>query len=113
MARYYMIVLSNPVAGREAEFDEWYDKTHVREVVSVPGYISGQRFRAVPVKGMPTPPMSYESYALYEIETDDIQKTVDGLMARNGTSELPIDGCFDLKGAFAMIIEPTGTPIRK
>jgi hypothetical protein len=113
MGIYRMIVLSNAEPGREKEFDKWYDETHVGEVVSVPGFVTGQRFRATKVKGLPTPPLAYDSFAIYEIETDDIQKTVSELMARNGTSALPISESFDLKGAFAMILEPTCELIRK
>ena len=39
----FYFVFSNPQAGREDEFNDWYDNVHVPEVLSVPGMISAQR----------------------------------------------------------------------
>ncbi len=38
------LVLSNPVAGKDDEFNEWYDNVHVRDVLSIPGMMSAQRY---------------------------------------------------------------------
>jgi hypothetical protein len=40
---YYQFVFSNPVEGQEAEFNRWYEKQHVPDVVSTPGFVSGLR----------------------------------------------------------------------
>lgn len=41
---YYLFVFSNPVAGREDEYNKWYDTQHAPDVVSVPGFVSAQRY---------------------------------------------------------------------
>jgi len=38
------LVLSNPTAGMEEEYNEWYDTVHVPEVLATPGMVSAQRF---------------------------------------------------------------------
>ncbi|HET6950210.1 MAG TPA: hypothetical protein VFI47_07540 [Acidimicrobiales bacterium] len=38
------LVFSNPVDGKEGEFNEWYDNVHVREVLATPGMVSAQRY---------------------------------------------------------------------
>jgi len=42
--RTLFLVLSNPVAGKEDEYNEWYDTVHVREVLATPGMLSAQRY---------------------------------------------------------------------
>ena len=36
MATYLMAVLTNPVEGREAEFNVWYSEQHVPDVLKIP-----------------------------------------------------------------------------
>lgn len=92
MQRYILVVHSNPVAGMEDEYNEWYEKFHLPEVLQVPGVVGAQRFmqNGEHVTG-DTPPRRYVS--IYEIETDDIQKTVEDLYAAalDMTETLSID----------------------
>jgi hypothetical protein len=44
MAKHVMLVHINPIAGRDAEFNEWYEKYHLKEIMEIPGFVSGQRF---------------------------------------------------------------------
>ena len=54
-------------AAREAEFNEWYDKTHLPDVLETPGYIRATRYENIePSEG------EAKYLALYEVETDDI-----------------------------------------
>jgi hypothetical protein len=41
---YYLYVLNDPVWGREAEYNNWYDHQHAPDVVSIPGFVSAQRY---------------------------------------------------------------------
>ncbi|WP_068154789.1 DUF4286 family protein [Rhodococcus phenolicus] len=43
--RTLYLVQSNPLTGRDDEFNEWYDTIHVPEVVATPGMVSAQRYR--------------------------------------------------------------------
>ena len=46
------LVFTNPVKGKEREFNEWYDTVHVPEVLGIPGVLSAQRFDVgVPAAG--------------------------------------------------------------
>lgn len=74
MAKYVLLAMTNPVAGRDAEFNEWYDKTAYPTYKSIPGLTPLGRFRAVDI-----PPMfpfqmknEFEYLSLYYFETDDI-----------------------------------------
>ena len=39
------MVFANGVEGREDEFNDWYENTHLAEVLQVPGFVSAQRFQ--------------------------------------------------------------------
>jgi hypothetical protein len=59
-----LIVLTDPVPGQEDEYNEWYTGTHLREVVSTPGFVAAQRFKLVHGNS----PHSY--LAIYEVDGD-------------------------------------------
>ena len=44
MAKHHLLAFPNPVAGREDEFNRWYDGQHLPDMLAVPGFVSGQRF---------------------------------------------------------------------
>jgi len=69
MARYLLTVESDCAeAGKEREFNEWYDNVHVPDVLEIPGVVRGTRYEALE----PAPGTS-KYFATYEVETDDIQ----------------------------------------
>lgn len=37
-------VFSNPIAGMDDEFNDWYDNVHLPDLLSIPGIVSAQRF---------------------------------------------------------------------
>lgn len=105
MAKYTLVVLSNPTAGKEAEFNEWYDKVHVPDVLRVPGFVAAQRFKLNGPQ-LNDAPRPHRYLALYEIDTDDIQASVDELRRRAGTIEMAISDAIDIKGVFATMFSP-------
>lgn len=103
MARYKMIVLTNPKPEREREFNEWYSNRHLQDVTAVPGFKSAQRFKL-------THPMGFEHKwqyaAIYEVETDDPEASVAELLGRQGSDAMIISEALDLDGAVAGLFEP-------
>ena len=74
------LVFSNPVPGKEDEFNEWYDTVHLPEVLATPGMRAAQRFRLLETdithnSVMPKPAHGY--LLVYELEGD-----VDAVMAQ-------------------------------
>ncbi len=68
MGKYVMVVQSQATAGRDAEYNDWYDTIHFPDICAIPGVKSGRRFEATPV-AMGQPGLRY--LAIYEVETDD------------------------------------------
>ena len=39
MAKHFFVALTNPVPGKEAEFNKFYDEIHVPDVLAAPGWV--------------------------------------------------------------------------
>jgi hypothetical protein len=110
MARYKMLVLSKPIEGNEAEYNDWYQNTHLKQVVALPGYISAQRFkRAVNMRGED----GYPYMALYEIEADDIDAAYKVLESAAGDGSIAVSQAFDYASVHASIYEPFGDVVNE
>ncbi len=68
MAKWIYVVATNCAdAAREAEFSEWYEKTHMPDVLESPGCIRATRYENIePLEG------EAKFFAVYDIEADDI-----------------------------------------
>jgi hypothetical protein len=83
MPKAVMIVYSRPSdPAREDDYNDWYDNVHLREVCDVPGFVSARRYRVSDVQSRPQEHGLPEYLAIYELESDDLQASVDELMAR-------------------------------
>lgn len=74
MGKHYLFHYANSKPGQENEFNEWYDGTHLGDVLAVPGMLAATRYRLEPVAARSTglpPPGEY--LAVYEFEGDPEQ----------------------------------------
>ncbi len=68
MAKCKLIALTTPVAGREADFHDWYQNVHLPELVRFPGMLGAQRYQlTAKLMGSDSNPW----LAIYDIEVDD------------------------------------------
>lgn len=91
LRKHVLVVLSNPVAGREDEFNAWYTGQHLPDVLRVPGFVAAQRFAFA---GEGEHPWKY--LAIYEVETADVAATLATLMARAGTPDMAISSAMSM-----------------
>jgi hypothetical protein len=71
MGRYLLLAFSDcKDPAREKEFNDWYDNMHVPDMLEVPGMISATRW----VGADPKEGQHRKYLAMYELETDDIEK---------------------------------------
>lgn len=94
MKTYTYIVLSNPVEGREDEYNDWYTNTHIVDVMKVPGLLSAQRFRLAPSQRR-DPPHAYRYLTIYEIDGSDLAGSLAVLKSQSGTAAMPVSDAFD------------------
>lgn len=80
MERHIVLVQNNPVEGREDEFNEWYTKEHLPDILRIDGWIAAQRFRMHEVQPSVSRPYPYRYLAIYEME-GDVQANLERLDA--------------------------------
>ena len=76
MTTLYM-VRSNPVDGKEAEFNRWYSDVHLAEVLQIEGFQTAQRFRMHPRQVQSHSTHAY--LAIYHIDSSDVEGTLENL----------------------------------
>jgi hypothetical protein len=101
MARHHLLAFTNPAAGREDEFNRWYDERHVPDLLAVPGFVSAQRFALTDATGQGKPGWTY--LALYELDTDDPDALMAEVRARLGTEAMPVSDTLDSATAGGLI----------
>jgi hypothetical protein len=116
MARYIMTVRSNPVAGREDEYNQWYDQFHVRELVQTPTLVAGQRYKLAPIE-MPDYPgyqkAKHRYMVVYEIETDSLEQTKQILWSPQNVGRIKQSTAFDSSNVDCQIYVPIGPRVAK
>jgi hypothetical protein len=106
MAKHTFLVLTNPVAGKEKEYNEWYTNQHIPDVVSVPGIVAAQRFKLADFQMGTGAPSPWKYLAIYEIETDDLKATFDAMQARIGTDQMVMTDALDMSSVGGFIYSP-------
>ena len=93
MAKHRLIVFTEAVAGREDEYNEWYNTAHLGDVVAVPGVVGAQRFKlAAMVNGqMPT-----RYLAIYDIDAEHPGKVIEEIYRVSGSAAMPLSPALDM-----------------
>ncbi|MGB1882952.1 MAG: hypothetical protein ACPHUF_03525 [Gammaproteobacteria bacterium] len=66
--KHVVVVLTEPVDGRDDEYNEYYENLHLDEVLQTTGWDNAQRFRLVDQQGIECP---HPYLAFYETEAED------------------------------------------
>ena len=99
MAHYIWMVLTNATPGTDEAFNRWYQEEHIPDLLRVPGILSAQRFKVTPrqmvnVNGAlamvdtTTENAPHRYMAIYNIETDDIERVLVDILSRAGTPDM-------------------------
>jgi hypothetical protein len=110
MPKYTFVVLTNPVAGKEDEYNKWYNGQHIPDILNIPGFAAAQRF-CVADHQMGSAPAKQKYLALYEIETDDLEATINELKSRQGTPEIVASDAIDMKDVVAVYFQPVAEKV--
>jgi hypothetical protein len=94
MARALYVVHSRPSSPeREEEYNTWYDEVHLADVCAVPGVIGARRYRLAGDESTSALP---PYLAVYEIDCDDPQDAIDGIMAGATNGTIPLSDALQL-----------------
>ena len=103
MPKQTFIVLSSPVAGREDEYNAWYDRYHMVEVVQFPGFVSAQRFR---VDASNSRRATHTYAAVYEVESDDPAQSLADMWRRMAEGRFTPSDAIDTTSFVALACTP-------
>ena len=107
-SHYLMVVLSNPTAGQEAEYNRWYDAEHVPDVLRVPGVLSARCFvRLTPARRSAALP---RYMVIYEVESADLSATRAEIIRRIRSGETRMSGAFENKTSITRFYSPGTLP---
>lgn len=96
MGKFLMVVTSAAKEGRDDEYNAWYDSTHLADICSIPGVVSGRRYDAIPATPNPQPA---PYLAIYEIETDDPASVLGEMMRRSESGQFTLSDALDAASA--------------
>ena len=102
MTKYKLLVLTDPVAGEEDAYNDWYTNRHVHDVASLPGFVSAQRFKLVrEVLGE-----AKNTYlAIYDIEANSVDEDVDRMLNAAGSDRMPTCDSLDMTRVESFLFE--------
>jgi hypothetical protein len=88
MATALLVVLTNPVEGREDEYNHWYSHEHLDDVLAAAGFDAARRYRFIPTKLSRKPAAPY--LAIYEVDADRRDEAEALLLKTANTDAMPI-----------------------
>ena len=103
MARYVQVVTTQAHPGAEQQFNDWYDTVHIPEVLRLDGVMAAQRF----VIANPEQGDIPRYLAIYELETDDLDKTLLELDAALDT--MTMSDALDVDSTVMKFYRPLGS----
>ena len=80
MQRGVFYIETQPVPGKEAAYHEWYNGTHLSQVLAVDGVVSARRLRPVDGEG--------PFVALYELEAEDLTAVTAAMQAASERGDI-------------------------
>jgi hypothetical protein len=87
-----LLVFSNPVVGKDDEYNDWYDNQHLADVVAVDGIRSAQRYEAL--ENPLTEPGPHRYLAIYEVD-GDLARIAAEMSARREDGRMPVSDSID------------------
>jgi hypothetical protein len=107
--RTLYLVFSNPVEGKDREFNEWYDSVHLREVLATPGMISAQRYsvREAEINRAAGVRPTHRYLLVYEME-GDVDAVMSKLQEAAASGVLQMSDSLDLANVSMSFWTPLG-----
>lgn len=100
MSRYIQTVRSRALAGREAEYRNWYVATHIPEVLTIEGFETAEFL----CRTSTLVETEADFLCVYQLQTDDLQATKAAMMAA-GAGMTP-SGAMDMAATEIEFFEP-------
>jgi len=103
MPKYLFVVMTRPVEGREQEYNDWYTKQHLDDVLEVEGFVAAQRFQLCSGGDLPS---GSPYLALYEIEAESPAAAQRALNSKSQSGTMFISDALDFNTVSAAYYAP-------
>jgi hypothetical protein len=100
MAKHVFMIMVNAAEGQDDALNEYLDKVHLPEVLQTEGFRSVHRFQLPPEEAN-NPKAKHRYMHFYEVETDDLAKTMAALREGHPT-RTPLPPSMDVSDVFAV-----------
>jgi hypothetical protein len=94
MTKHVLLVFTDPVAGKEDEYNRWYNDVHLGEVLETDDFVKAQRFKVADLMPGVT---DHDYVAIYELDTEDPGAAMAAL--KGATGRFNMSDAIDLKSA--------------
>jgi hypothetical protein len=105
LAGVKLLVFTNPKTGREDEYNEWYNTTHLNDLRAIPGVAGAARYRLrtpdVEVMGQP----DFKYLAIYELD-GDLDTVMKEMRARSADGRMYVSDALDTDHVLMGAYEP-------
>ena len=111
--KFIQIVFSNPLPGRDDEFNEWYDNVHIPQLLAVPGMLSAQRYtlRDSEMYRVPGGFAPEHQYAIiYEME-GDVDAIMQKIQESVAAGKINMADCLDMSSWKLSFWTPVGPKV--
>ena len=105
MADHHMLVFTNPLPGRDDDYNKWYDEIHLPEVLAVKGFVAARRYVTSADSPEQVAPGPRPYLAVYEIE-GDLGDAFQNLMG--ATSTFNMGDSLDVENSIIHFYSPIG-----
>lgn len=109
MAKFKLVALTTPLPGKEDEFHDWYQNTHLAEVIGLPGGISAQRFKLVAkLMGSDT----NQWMAIYDFEAEDGMALLGAMGERSKSGQMTPATTQDMATTYTALFTEYGEEVK-
>jgi hypothetical protein len=91
--KYFFMVYSNAVNGKEDTYLKWYQGQHIHDLLGIPGFVAAQFFKLSDTQYSGSQPQRY--LMIWEIETDDLAAVFADVTARLSDGRTVFTDAFD------------------
>ena len=102
---YRFIVFSNPTAGNEARYLDWYRGQHIHDLLRIEGFVAAQMFRLADVQ-YGAAPGSQRYMMVWEIRTNDPAAVFEKVRDNLNSGLTVKSDAFDWTSSSSMVVEP-------
>jgi len=103
MSQYMLVVGTDAVEGKDAEYNDWHTNQHLPDTLAVPGFVSGQRFK---LRSVVMGEIRHRYLTIYTMETDDPEQVFALTMEMAGSDAMPVSDALDLENTSIGVFEP-------